>query len=89
MSHDERFARSAAGYNGMTYGILKGYNEDMNKLFLKVINHYWLDGSCPAEWKKLKIIPITKLGKDIYNISYISDTCPGKVCRQLDETPTD
>jgi hypothetical protein len=30
-------SRSAVGYDGMTYGILKGCNED--KLFLKVINH--------------------------------------------------
>jgi hypothetical protein len=49
-------SRSAAGYN-------------MKTLFLKVINHYWLYGSCPAEWKKLKIIPIAKPGKDIYDIS--------------------
>jgi hypothetical protein len=38
-------SRSAAGYDGMTYGILKGCNKDMKKLFLKVINHYWLDGN--------------------------------------------
>jgi hypothetical protein len=62
-------SRSVAGYDGMTNGILKGCNEDMKKLFLKVINHYWLDGSCPAEWKNLKIIPIAKPGKDIYGIS--------------------
>jgi hypothetical protein len=34
------------------------------KLFLKVINHYWLDDSCPAEWKKLKIIRKAKPGID-------------------------
>jgi hypothetical protein len=32
-------SRSAAGYDGMTNGILKGCNEDMKKLFLKVINY--------------------------------------------------
>jgi hypothetical protein len=40
----------------------------MKKLFLKVINHYWLDGSWPAEWKMLKIIPIAKPGKNIDDI---------------------
>jgi hypothetical protein len=62
-------SRSAAGYDGMKYGIFKGCNEDMKTLFLKVINHYWLYGSCPADCKLLNIIPAAKPGKDIYVIS--------------------
>jgi hypothetical protein len=34
-----KVSRLAAGYDGMTYGIFKGCNEDMKTLFLK-IPHY-------------------------------------------------
>jgi hypothetical protein len=59
-------ADSATGIDGITYEMVKHMNIGTKELILKRLNEQWKEGMVIEEWKKIKIIPVLKPGKEMY-----------------------
>ena len=65
-------APTAAGWEDITYQMLKNLTDDALKTVLKQINSIWIKGEIPVAWKTAMINPIPKPGKPFQDCRPIS-----------------
>ena len=58
---------SAAGFDMLTYSMIKFSHYTMKALILQLFNKIYLENTFPSEWRKAVIIPIAKPDKDSFN----------------------
>lgn len=63
-----RSSRSAAGPDNITYGMIASLKEEERQKFYNILLEIWKKGDFPEEWRKIRITPIPKRGKDLGNI---------------------
>ncbi|XP_075553767.1 uncharacterized protein LOC142586407 [Dermacentor variabilis] len=59
-------ARSAPGYDGVTWAALRNLEEYAKKQLLEEINEVWINGEIPAGWKHSIVTPIPKPNSQMY-----------------------
>ncbi|XP_075165290.1 uncharacterized protein LOC142237772 [Haematobia irritans] len=65
----EKNKPSAAGLDGITYEMVKNLSEEAKRNLLTALNKAWAKCEINEEWRKIKIIPIPKRGKDLTDIT--------------------
>lgn len=56
---------SSAGLDGITYEMLNQLSIESKKTLLSALNNVWETCQITEEWRKIKIVPIPKRGKDL------------------------
>ncbi|XP_017489080.1 PREDICTED: uncharacterized protein LOC108377329 [Rhagoletis zephyria] len=60
--------KSAGGLDGVTFGMLKGLPVDTKEALVHDFERHFLENRVREEWRKIKIVPIPKHGKDLNDI---------------------